>query len=105
MIQIFALAALKLSILFLYRRLFVGRAFNIASWALIGLVVTWAVAFCVCLLAQCGSNIVANFQTLGDLKEKCIDTFAILIALAASDVAVDLVILAIPVPLVSGTMI
>jgi hypothetical protein len=67
---------------------------------LIGVVVIWTITFFVCLLAQCDSNIGTNFGTLGDLKAKFTDTFAILIGLAASEVAVDLIILSIPMPLV-----
>ncbi|QKX63470.1 uncharacterized protein TRUGW13939_10640 [Talaromyces rugulosus] len=76
------------------------RARDAQTVFLIGIVVVWAITFLICLLAQCGSNIATNFGTLGDLKAKCTDTFAILIGLAASDVAVDLVILSIPLPLV-----
>lgn len=99
--QILALATIKLSILFFYRRIFRGQAFNIASWVLIGVVGAWAVTFFIAILAACGTSIAANFQTLGALKGECVDTFDILIALAVFDVAVDLAILIMPIPLVS----
>ena len=99
--QILALATIKFSILFFYRRIFRGRAFDIASWVLIGVVGAWAVTFVIAILAACGTSIAANFQTLGALKEECVDTFDILIALAVSDVVVDLAILFMPIPLVS----
>lgn len=98
--QICALATLKLSVLLFYRRIFVTKTFRVYNTILIGVVIIWTITFFVCLLAQCGSNIGTNFGTLGDLKAKCTDTFAILIGLAASDVAVDLAILSIPIPLV-----
>ncbi|RAL04157.1 uncharacterized protein BO80DRAFT_442159 [Aspergillus ibericus CBS 121593] len=98
--QIVALATLKLSVLFFYRRIFVGRIFNIASWVLTGVVIVWAATFVIAILSACGTRIMANFGTLGDLKTECVDTFSILIALAASDVTVDLIMLAIPLPLV-----
>lgn len=100
--QILALATIKLSILFFYRRIFRGRAFDIASWVLIGVVGAWAVTFVIAILAACGTSIAANFQTLGALKEECVDTFDILIALAVSDVVVDLAVLFMPIPLVSS---
>lgn len=100
LIQILALATIKLSILFFYRRIFRGRAFDIASWVLIGVVGAWAVTFVIAILAACGTSIAANFQTLGALKEECVDTFDILIALAVSDVVVDLAVLFMPIPLV-----
>ena len=99
--QILALATIKLSILFFYRRIFRGRSFDIASWFLIGVVVAWAVTFLIAILAACGTAIAVNFQTLGALKQECVNTFDILIALAVSDVAVDLAILVMPIPLVS----
>lgn len=99
--QILTLATIKLSILFFYRRIFRGRAFDIASWFLVGVVGAWAITFFVAILAACGTSIIANFQTLGALKGECVDTFDILIALAVSDVAVDLAILIMPIPLVS----
>ena len=101
LIQILALATIKLSILFFYRRIFRGRAFEIGSWILIGVVAAWAITFFIAILAACGTSIAANFQTLGALKGECVNTFDILIALAVSDVAVDLAILIMPIPLVS----
>ena len=102
LMQILALATIKLSILFFYRRIFRGQAFDIASWVLIGVVGAWAITFFVAILAACGTSIAANFQTLSALKGECVDTFDILIALAVSDVAVDLAILIMPIPLVSS---
>ena len=99
--QILALATIKLSILFFYRRIFRGRTFEIASRVLIGVVAAWAITFFIAILAACGTSITANFQTLGALKGECVNTFDILIALAVSDVAVDLAILIVPIPLVS----
>lgn len=101
LMQILALATIKLSILFFYRRIFRGRAFDIASWVLIGVVGAWAVTFFIAILAACGTSIAANFQSLGALKGECVDTFDILIALAVFDVTVDLAILVMPIPLVS----
>ena len=46
--------------------------------------------------------IAARVKTLGDLKTECVDTFALVVVMTVSDVAVDLVILIVPVPLVRG---
>lgn len=99
--QVLALATIKLSILFFYKRIFVGRTFRIFSWFLIATVIAWAVTFFIGIIAACGTHIRANFQTLGNLKSQCINTFALLVALAVSDVLVDLVILIIPISQVS----
>ena len=101
LMQIVTLATIKMSILFFYRRIFRGRTFEIASWVLIGVVAAWAITFFIAILAACGTSIAANFQTLSALKGECVNTFDILIALAVSDVAVDLAILIMPIPLVS----
>lgn len=101
--QILALATIKFSILFLYRRIFRGQAFNIASWVLIGIVIAWAITFVVALLAACGTSFAANFQMLAALKRECVNTFKILKAFAVSDVAVDLAILIMPIPLIKSS--
>ena len=100
--QIVTLMTLKLTFLFFYRRIFRGRVFNVASWFLIGVVVAWAIAFFIAILAACGTSIRANFQTLGLLKDECVDTFVILICLAVFDVVVDLAIMVLPIPSVLG---
>ena len=100
LIQVLALGLVKLSILFFYRRVFRGRAFNIANWVLIGTVTAWATTFFIAIVAGCGTSIAARFQTLGALKKECVNTFAIEVALAVTDVAVDLVMLIMPIPLV-----
>lgn len=101
--QVVTLMTLKLAFLFFYRRIFRGRTFNIASWTLIGIVVAWAISFFVAILAACGTSVRANFETLGTLKAKCVDTFIILVCLAVFDVVVDLAIMILPIPLVMWT--
>lgn len=91
---------LKLILLFFYRRIFRGRAFNIASWTLIGVVIAWAITFFIAILAACRTSIRANFETLGILKAKCVNTFVVLVCLAVFDVVVDLAIMILPMPLV-----
>ncbi|GKZ34957.1 hypothetical protein AbraIFM66950_005354 [Aspergillus brasiliensis] len=97
-IQILALTCLKLSILWFYRGIFVGRVFQFASWALISIVAVWGLAFILARIFSCGADVKANFEFPGSMK--CSHSLATYIALAASDVSVDLVILAIPVPLI-----
>lgn len=100
LMQIVALMILKLAFLFFYRRIFRGRTFNILSWTLIGIVIVWAISFFIAILAACGTSIRTNFKTLGALKAECVDTFVILVCLAVFDVAVDLAIMILPIPLV-----
>ena len=91
---------IKLAFLFFYRRIFRGKAFNIASWTLVGIVVAWAISFFIAILAACGTHIRANFETLGVLKAECVNTFNVLVCLAVFDVVVDLAIMILPIPLV-----
>ena len=86
--------------MFLYRRIFRGRAFNMASCILIGAVVAWGLTFFIAQFAACGTSLTAQWSSLASLKGKCVNTFDILITLSAFDVAVDLAILVMPIPLV-----
>lgn len=98
--QVPALALIKVSILCFYRRIFLGRAFNIASWALIGVAVLWGFAFFIARFTACGTSLAAQWSSFASLKGKCVNTFDIFIFLSAFDVALDLAILIIPIPLV-----
>lgn len=98
---ILSIGIIKLSILFFYRRVFRGRTFDIMSWVVIGLVVTWTTTFFISYTAACGTSITARFQTLGALKHKCANVFELNVSLSVTDVAVDLAILLMPIPLVS----
>lgn len=62
--------------------------------------VAWAVSFFIAILASCGTSIRTNFSTLGALKANCVNTFVVLICLAVVDVAVDLSIMVLPIPMV-----
>lgn len=98
--QVLALALIKVSILLFYRRIFLGRAFNVASWVLIGVGVAWGFAFFIVQFAACGTSLAAEWSSLAALKGKCVNTFDVFIFLSAFDVALDLAILLIPIPLV-----
>ena len=95
-----ALVFLKLSMLFFYRRLFCGRAFDIISWALIGFCCAWAVAFIVALGTVCGNDIQKDFGSLGERKAECNDVFTLIICLSVFDVVADLAILILPLPMI-----
>ena len=98
---ILSIGIIKLSILFFYRRIFRERTFDIVSWVVIGLVVAWTTTFFVAYIAACGTSIAARFQTLGALKHECVNVFELNVSLSVTDVAVDLAILVMPIPLVS----
>ena len=95
-----ALGLLKLSVCLFYRRIFRGRKFNIISWITIGVIVLWMVAFFVTIAAACGKHFEANWGSLAALKQECVDTFRVLLTYTITDVAVDLVLIVMPIPLV-----
>lgn len=95
-----ALGLLKLSICFFYRRIFCGRKFVIASRLVIGVIVLWTTAFSIAIATACGTHFDANWASLGVLKEQCVDTFRLLLTYTITDVAVDFVLIIIPIPLV-----
>jgi hypothetical protein len=99
-LQLLALGFIKLSILFLYRRIFTGRGFDIASRITIGITIAWTVGFLVTYFAACGKDFWAYYSSLAALQEKCIDTFKMMLALAVTDVMVDIIILVMPIPFV-----
>ena len=102
LMEVLGLGAIKLSIVFFYRRIFRGRAFNIASWIIIGIIIAWVITFLVEDIASNKSHLAARFNSLTQQKEKSvINMSAVLITLAASDILVDFAILILPIPLVS----
>ncbi|KAK3178291.1 hypothetical protein OEA41_000424 [Lepraria neglecta] len=43
----------KLAVLFLYKRIFVGKVFSITVWTMIGIVIVWTISFFFANLLQC----------------------------------------------------
>lgn len=60
----------------------------------------WSITFFIATAAACGPHFDANWKSLAVLKQECVDTFRMFLTHAVIDVAVDLVIIAIPIPLV-----
>ncbi|KUI67900.1 hypothetical protein VM1G_03124 [Cytospora mali] len=87
----------KLTILFLFRRIFKGRssrtAFDYANWTLIILVILWVVAFLFALAFSCGRYLSRAWASLWSLRHECVDTFALLAACAIFSWVMDLAIL------------
>ena len=98
-----ALGCIKLSILFFYRRVFCGRAFNILSLAFISLVTLWTLSFFFLQLFDCGTHFNVNWGRVSDLQ-KCLGSFKQLLAFPISDVVIDILIMILPLPLVRIVM-
>ncbi|KAF2147766.1 hypothetical protein K461DRAFT_325195 [Myriangium duriaei CBS 260.36] len=91
----------KLSILFLYRRLFPNPAYNIANtiWCIV--IGAWAIAFIFGTVFQCTP---INTVWLSPFAEatpgKCADTMPFYAAGAITDLITDVLVLALPIPMV-----
>jgi hypothetical protein len=99
--QIFAIGPVKISVLLFYRRIFRGHLFNISTWTVIGLVAAWMVAFFLANLLECLpiSEAFVNAPGIGG-NPKCINAIPMYLAQVYSDVVLDVLILAIPIPLI-----
>lgn len=95
-----ALGSIKLSILFLYRRIFRGRVFDVLNWILIALVVLWILSFFLVQVFDCRTRFYMNWGPFSELQI-CLSVFHQLLAFCISDVIIDIFILVLPVPLVS----
>lgn len=98
--QLWAFGAIKLSVLFFYRRIFKGKIFDICTYVMICIVVAWTLSFFFAFLFQCGTNFGANWSTLKALLTQCHAQHTYQLAMAVSDVLTDGLILLIPIPLV-----
>lgn len=91
-----ALASIKLSLLFFYRRIFISQAVHYIIWALVGIVVVWSLSMSIGYLVACSDAIQTHYKmhchhsmyTLGNVY-------------AIVDTIVDFVILIIPITLVN----
>ncbi|KAH8590154.1 hypothetical protein B0O99DRAFT_521821 [Bisporella sp. PMI_857] len=97
-IQIIAFGAIKLSVLLFYRRIFIGKRFNIATWTLMVTVILWTMGFTVVFVFQCKLNFWALWSTLFDMVENCLQGVFLYEALTVSDIITDFLILSVPVP-------
>ncbi|KAI0889451.1 uncharacterized protein GGS22DRAFT_71258 [Annulohypoxylon maeteangense] len=88
----------KLIMLCFYRRIFVGRAFNICNWALIGLSVVWFVYAILSWLFYCGINFKENLE--GGWSACPTWGFEIQMGVFALDSFIDFFLLAMPIPFV-----
>lgn len=94
------LGVIKASILLFYRRLFTLRKHLIINNVVFAVVVAWGVAFTLVIVFQClpVSTIWTQFEI--DYTPYCINQQAAYMGLAVSDLILDLLIFALPVPVV-----
>lgn len=88
----------KFSILFLYRKLSQLKWFNICVYTLMSIVISYSISIIFALIFPC-RPIAANWDiSITDFK--CIDKAGIYLATAAANVATDMLILTLPIPMV-----
>lgn len=101
MIESPTLALIKLSVLFLYQRIFNVPMFRKIVKVMISIVGLWTVSSLLLNLLKCGHQIESNFsQTVEDANQHCADMPYLMLAYIISDICVDLLILAQPIPTV-----
>jgi len=97
LITVATLLPIKLSVIFLYRRVFhISRFFHYYSIVLCTLLIVWGVAFFFGSLFQCGKRPDAYWAGLKAYIRYCSDTGGANVALCFSDLFLDVLILVAP---------
>ncbi|PVI03883.1 hypothetical protein DM02DRAFT_694976 [Periconia macrospinosa] len=91
-----ALAAVKISILLFYRRIFRIRPFTTACWVMIGAVSIWAVLFEILVVFQ-GNPVSASWTGKGTFN---FDVVSFGLAQGGTSLALDVLILTFPLPMI-----
>ena len=100
LLEVYILGGMKLSVIFFYRRLFRGKVFDNYSKGMIAIVGAWVTAFFFTPLLQCGTRFDYLWSTFSNHITPCIDSMMYQTAYATSDIITDILILAMPIPIV-----
>lgn len=102
--QTLALGPTKISVLLFYRRIFRGQIFTVVNWTLIGICTSWTVAFFFANTLECIpiTDAFENAPGLGG-NPNCIDALPMYLSQVYSDVAIDALVLIVPIPLGSSS--
>lgn len=101
MLLVLVLGSIKLSVVLFYRRVFRGKQFDAYSKGMIGIVSLWIISFFFTVLFECRTNFKYLWSTLHDLLTHCSNDVEFQKAMAISDVILDGLIIAMPLPVVS----
>ncbi|KAI1379377.1 hypothetical protein F4677DRAFT_329486 [Hypoxylon crocopeplum] len=88
----------KLIMLFFYRRIFIGRIFNICNWVLIGLSIVWFIYAVLSWLFYCGTDFKADVE--GPWSGCPLWGFEIQMGVFCLDSFIDFCLLLLPIPFV-----
>lgn len=99
----------KLSVLFLYRRIFVidknwKNARNLFFIVMITLIGLWSLAYTFTFMFMCKGKFEVLFTDLLAAMSQCVNTFLVGYSCSISDFIGDVLIVLIPIPLVSATL-
>ncbi|KAL4999597.1 hypothetical protein BDV10DRAFT_184229 [Aspergillus recurvatus] len=103
LLMIAAYGCIKLSLIFFYRRLLTvikWSAFDIVCLVHAVLIVMWALALFLLFLFGCKTKIYLHWAPLSEVQRQCGDPLAPEMALVVSDLVTDLMILALPMPII-----
>ena len=95
------LTLIKTSVVCFYRRIFVTPRFKLLAKFFIGLLIAWLIAFLVASFLECGNHLLSLFSTASDYEVHCKNALPTGYGYVISDVIMDLMTLAMPVPMVS----
>ena len=98
-VYVAALPVIKLSILLFYNRIFQIRSFRMVSYAIAAFLVCWFIAFELSTIFQC-TPISANWMVGTDASQYCINEYVMYDVYSATNLFTDIVILAMPWPMV-----
>lgn len=96
-LSIMAIGLIRLTFVFLYRRIFRGKWFSIINWTLFGIIIAWMITFVFATLFQCGTHFWAFWGSQLDFATYCPTDFEVNAGLSMSDVIIDIFILILPV--------
>ena len=102
--QIPALTATKMSILFLYRRIFnqgTDKLFGRLTFGTLVIIAIWGLGYFFSFLFICPGHPTAYWTTLLYEKEQCVNTVTLHNAYGVSDVIIDFIVILLPIPVVS----
>lgn len=91
---------IELSVLLLYRRLFVGRLFNRYSYAMCVVIVLWSLTFFFAFTFQCGTDSAHWWTSAATIEAFCDNTNGLNLGFVISDVITDVMVLVIPIPII-----
>lgn len=93
---------IKLIMLLFYRRIFVGRIFNVCNWALIALSCIWFVFAVASWLFYCGTHFKEDVEGPWDVCPQW--GFVIQMGVFALDSFIDFCLVVLPIPFVSVSL-